>query len=225
MIPPWNCCAEPLRTILVGNVHQTNDNFLIFSVYNSIFFSIGTIKIRLWDAHCQLVDGSSYTFENLKVREFNGQKFLTTSPSTQASLVNEDFPHPDEHEVNDLTTITISGFKMVNNFSTWFTCLNCSKHLTDVPTLKTAKCSHCESIMLLTSCPKLMSVRVAVEDPSKEKQHIWLTAFRDVLLLMIPELGSQCNPSEDEIVQGLLDLENFQITFDKSANIIRSFEI
>lgn len=108
---------EPIRTVMVGNVHQTNENVLIFSVYNSIFSPI-YYEDRLWDAHCQLIDGSSHTFENQKVREVNGQKSLTTSPSTQVSLVDGEFPHQDEHEVNDMTTITITGFKVVNKFST-----------------------------------------------------------------------------------------------------------
>ncbi|XP_031549046.1 uncharacterized protein LOC116286635 [Actinia tenebrosa] len=146
----------------------------------------GTIKVRFWDPYCDLQSGRAYSFANLKVRQYSEHKYLTTAPSTVADEIDEEFPVPDEDELNDVTTIRVEGFKMINNYATWYTCLNCSKHVTDVPTLKSAKCNNCKAIMLLEACPKMMSVKVAICDPSNEESYLWLTIFRDVLTQMIP---------------------------------------
>lgn len=134
------------------------------------------------------------------------------------------FPSPDEDELNDISTIRVGVFRVAKNYATWYTCLNCNKHLTDVPTLKSAKCNQFKAIMLLEACHKMVSVKVAIPDPANEERNLWLTVFLDVLWQMIPPTIRR-GGSEDEVVERLLDLENFKIKLDKSTNIVISFQV
>ena len=49
---------------------------------------------------------------------------------------------------------------------------------------------------------------------------IWLTAFTDVMKILINKVDLSCNNTTDELKQGLLNLENVELLIDSTSNFI-----
>ena len=62
-----------------------------------------------------------------------------------------------------------------------------------------------------------MSARLCAELDGKD---IWLTAFTDVMKMLINEVDQSCNNAIDELKQGLLNLENVKVLIDSTSNFI-----
>lgn len=109
---------------------------------------VGSIKIVLWEQNItDLNDGSTYKFNGVKVKEFNGRKHLTTTPSTTFEVIDENFPQPSCEALNTRRTLQVQKIEMLSNFSSYFVCKLCKKQLTEVTAFlfkisvfKTTKC-------------------------------------------------------------------------------------
>lgn len=191
---------------------------------------LGTIQLTIWDPNGTELPGP-YLFKNLRVRDFNSKKVLTTTSSTEMEPIQEQFPIPDDDVLENVISVQVHRFKMLSTFSTWYACLNCRKMLTEVSsTNETPKCANCKAIMPIEACPQLASIRVAIPDETTADS-LWLTVFTEQLHQLLDEYNKSnqekqvdlFQSSEAEIGKALLAI-SCKIAYDNQTNIVKSCE-
>ena len=62
-----------------------------------------------------------------------------------------------------------------------------------------------------------MSAHLCAQIDGKD---VWLTAFTDVMKMLINKVDLSCNNTTDELKEGLLNLENVKLLIDSTSNFI-----
>ena len=69
---------------------------------------------------------------------------------------------------------------------------------------KVITCASCGTCQKVKACEKGMSAHLCAQIGGKD---VWLTAFTDIMKMLINKVGLSCN-NTDELKEGLLNLEN-----------------
>jgi len=94
---------------------------------------------------------------------------------------------------------------------------NCKKKMPYAVDCKVITCASCGTRPKFKACEKGISARLCAELDGKG---IWLTAFTDVMKMLINKVDLSCNNTTDELKQGLLNLENVKLLIDSISNFI-----
>lgn len=115
-------------------------------------------------------------------------------------------------------TITVEEFKFTDKVNTFMVCQipNCKKKMPYAVDCKVITCASCGTCQKVKACEKGMSARLCAEVDGKD---IWLTAFTDVMKMLINKVDLSCDTT-DELKQGLLNLENVRLLIDSTSNFI-----
>ena len=183
----------------------------------------GSTRITVWaDMIDKVNDGQAYSFSGLRVKEYNGLKFLATTFITQIENIEEDYPVPDIN-INCIKEVTVQKIEMVENFSVWYACRKCNRQLTQLSTIATVKCNDCRALMRLSKCSKAGSIRIAIED---HEELVWLTAFDKEMKILFDATGNDnitINSNEDSVCDALLGLTKpCTIKYNENTFIIES---
>ena len=188
----------------------------------------GTIRLTLWGNIIQQVTNDScYSFENVLVKFYDFERYLTTTHSTRIMPTEERFPLINEQlfdSLFDVERISVEKIRFAQQLKKWLSCCECGKHLSDVTSMpeRIVKCDKCKTVQPVSSCSMKASARIAVRGSDHEL--IWLKAFTPVLEEMlnqpVPDVTLQS--SEEEIYEQLFEQRNFIIEYDKISMVIKN---
>ena len=82
---------------------------------------------------------------------------------------------------------------------------------------KVITCASCGTCQKVKACEKGMSAHLCAQIDGKD---VWLTAFTDVMKMLINKVDLSCNNTTDELKEGLLNLENVKLLIDSTSNFI-----
>jgi len=226
MISVKGCLS--LRADRVREVVMKNGTVVTMLDRCAIRDDSGTIRLTLWgDIIQQVRNDSCYSFENVLVKFYDFERYLTTTHSTRVMLTEEKFPHISEElfdSLFDVGRISVEKISFAQQLKKWLSCCECGKHLSDVTSMleKIVKCEKCKTVQPVSSCSMKASVRIAVRGSDYEL--IWLKAFTSVLEEMLnqPAPDVTLQSSEEEIYEQLFEQRNFIAEYDKSSMVIKN---
>ena len=83
------------------------------------------------------------------------------------------------------------------------------------------KCESCGVSQKVKSCKRAMSARVCAEVDS---EHVWFSAFTDVMETFLSKKGLEKHAKCDEIVSALLRFEHIRLKVNIKSNYILNVE-
>lgn len=182
----------------------------------------GSTIIHLWDdTITALTTGQSYDIKNLSVKNFNGKTHLGTTTETTFTPIHTLLKDIKGKELltNIKKTITVEEFKFTDKVNTFMVCQipNCKKKMPYAVDCKVITCASCGTCQKVEACEKGMSAHLCAQIDGKD---IWLTAFTNVMKMLINKVDLSCNNTTDELKEGLLNLENVKLLIDSTSNFI-----
>ena len=180
----------------------------------------GSTIIHLWDdTITALTTGQSYDIKNLSVKHFNGKTHLGTTTETTFTPIDTLLKDIKGKELltNIKKTITVEEFKFTDKVNTFMVCQipNCKKKMPYAVYCKVITCASCGTCQKVKACEKGMSAHLCAQIDGKD---VWLTAFTDVMKMLINKVDLSCNNTTDELKEGLLNLENVKLLIDSTSN-------
>ena len=222
MISAKGCLS--LRADCIREVVIKNGSVVTMLDWCAIRDESGTIRLTLWgDIIQQVTNHSCYSFENVLVKFYDFERYLTTTHSTRIMPTEEKFPRIHEQlfdSLFDVERISIEKITFAQQLKKWLSCCECGKHLSDVTSI--VKCDKCKTVQPVSSCSMKASARIAIRGSDHEL--IWLKAFTPVLEEMLnqPAPDVTLQSSESEIYEQLFEQRNFIIEYDKSSMVIKN---
>ena len=203
------------------------DGFLIPMLERcTITDDTSTIRLTLWgSAIDQVANNRCYAITDVRVKQFNSAKYLTSTPATTFTVVDDTYDPPTPEFFNTLfDAITIHGSKirLADNYKTWLSCTKCGKQVTDVisTTSSLVKCPNCNVVHPASSCVLNGSVRIQVQEDG-DAEPIWLKVFTTILEKMLQQNSSDVTLQSPEkvVYTQLFLLENFTVHFNHQSLI------
>lgn len=221
-----------LRPDAVQQVLMNDGYFIPMLSRCAITDNTGTIRLTLWGATIQEVaDNHSYTITDVRVKQYDSTKYLTSTPTSRVTITDEHFPPPTKENFDslfDTQIIHVDKIRLADNFKTWLSCTKCKKQITDVTStnIELMKCPNCNVVQPASSCTLSGSVRVAVRHDQKHEL-IWLKLFAPLLETILhtksPDLTLQ-SPEED-IYTELFQLEDFTMDYNEKSSIVKDIHL
>jgi len=191
----------------------------------------GTIPLTLWgDLIKQVANANSYSITHVRVKQYNSQKYLTTTPSTTITPANEDFSPPTNEyfdrlfDAKTVKMITADRIHLADTLNTWLSCSKCQNLLAEeTSALNTVlKCPNCNAFQPASSCSTNASIRIAVRDNNHEL--LWFKVFTPLLLEMLSHSSTDVNlhSPEEKIYQQLFQLRNITLHCSNTSDIVKS---
>ena len=100
------------------------DGFLIPMLERcTITDDTSTIRLTLWGSAIeQVANNRCYAITDVRVKQFNSAKYLTSTPATTFTVVDDTYDPPTPEFFNmlfDATTIHVSKIHLADNYKTW----------------------------------------------------------------------------------------------------------
>lgn len=130
----------------------------------------GAIPITIWNEQISSVeDGKSYSFRNIRVRQYMGDKYLSTSKDTDIEVLR-DYKRPSAQAINDASMQLRHKIVKCTRFKTakiqfHYTCLTCKRKVAFRHDTDKLKCDNCGCTSLIESMSKSVNVRATVVSP------------------------------------------------------------
>ena len=158
---------------------QVGDGLAKQDVY--ISDTTGTVKLTLWEGDVgKLVEGSSYLFTDVKVRSYNGKKYLSFSSGAlvgevhNVGEVKQLAVHVEEEEV--LHECVVIG---VDNFDVYCVCLSCKQKVQVSGEERFGTCTRCGMFQRLDESKMHIAAELMIKS---EDQHQGMHACSTVNL-------------------------------------------
>ena len=209
MISGKGCLS--LRADGVREVVMKNGSVVTMLVRCAIRDDSGTIRLTLWgDIIQQVTNHSCYSFENVLVKFYDFERYLTTTHSTRIMPAEKKFPDISKQlfdSLFDVGRISVAKISFAQQLKKWLSCCKCGKQLSDVTSMpeRIVKCDKCKTVQPVSSCSMKASVQIAVRGSDHEL--IWLKAFTVLLEEMLNQPASDVTlqSSEEEIYEQLFE--------------------
>lgn len=188
-----------------------------------------SMKLILWQSHIEKVSlGDVYTFRNLRVRECNEEKgwVLNTTVDTlieengAAKLANVIVQNFAKEATAKLAVMKVDSVHSIAELSRFKQCCYCSRKIKQDSCNFTVKCYQCSHIMRSKSCKVAVVVKFLVEKKLACGGHDEFLNF----VMFQDNLEKICGPidniSDDEVLERLLRLENFEMSYN-AENVVK----
>lgn len=173
----------------------------------------GHIKIILWGSHADtLQEGSTYFFNKVRVKVNQGQKYLNTpKPENECTIDFADAFEQPPSTLDEVATAKdfITSILGISNINKYHSCANCLKNVTIKGTL--AFCSHCKMSQKASACDLQWSSKIYAQN------HINVFG-KQIVNKMFALAEIHNNPSENEVLECLLNMPLVTPCFDTEAN-------
>ena len=106
----------------------------------------GTATIHIWDPLFKNIKtGTTYEFENLIVKHFQGITHLGTTPTTTFKQANQQLKPINGPALlaNPEKEAKVESFKMINKLSIFIPCQACKCNINEISQQNTLKCKNC----------------------------------------------------------------------------------
>ncbi|VDI09047.1 Hypothetical predicted protein [Mytilus galloprovincialis] len=185
------------------------------------------IRITLWDASVSSVQlDNTYNFENLSVRNFKNETYLTTTKSTKINRT-EDLNNAVEYEATAAeipTTIvgTVTEIKITQSYM----CKSCTRKFPEILTEeKYNRCTFCQMLQKTENFVSCLTATLNVEseDEPEDNQPSKLTIFNT-------QINNFCTlNNKEELLKDHLKMEEFFLeetfAFNLFDNVVDSFTV
>ena len=225
-----SCCA---KVVFKGNQVEGIGVFKLKKVDCYVADETCLLKLTLWEGYIDMVSvGEVYTFKHLRIRENDGEgngRILNTTLHpiqtviTQAENLSEEqrcaFNYvallEADSEDHQYMELNIDNFDSIEELSHSKQCPKCQKKIQQDNSSLITKCDHCGSTFRNSSCEIVTLVKFLVQNKQggsdKTEKFSRFTVSKDVLEKMI---GSIEGAHDDVILEKLLMLENFQLSYN-----------
>ena len=181
----------------------------------------GTATIHIWDPLFKNIKtGTTYEFENLSVKHFQGITHLGTTPSTTFKEAHQQMKTVNGPALleNPEKEAKVVRFKMINKLSIFITCQACKRKINEISQQKSLKCKNCGVRQRKVECKRDASVQLLVHLDDKD---VWLTAFTDVLESLFATHPTVSLLSDSDTIEELLmDLQDIEFKYNVNRKVI-----
>ena len=152
---------------------------------NKLYFGESFINVTLWEDMIDFVLDKKnagthwFRFINVKVRNFNQEKLLTTtSESTCEVVIDPPNAVPSANiDHNGTSVVRVEQVALIGDYSIYPWCINCSKKMAELSTLQLQRCRACGCTQRVAECQKKVTLNLKLKPDDSN----WLTAFENVL--------------------------------------------
>ncbi|CAC5394749.1 unnamed protein product [Mytilus coruscus] len=209
---------HPKVQMLYGTPTNMQDIIVVDSTYQ--------IRITLWDSIVSFVQvDDTCTFENLSVRNFKNETYLTTTKSSKITRTDS-IDDPVEFESTAAVPTTIVGTVAAVRITQGFMCKSCTRILQTL--LKEGKYNMCTYCKMLQKTANFVSCLTATLNVTSEDEVDEIQTSK--LAIFSTQINNFCTlHDQEEFLDDPLKMEEFFLedTFDFNHvdNIIDSFTV
>ena len=216
----WDILAVRGKVLHVGETRVVGTKKLKLASAR-IADTTGKIWLELWEKLIpQVVPERVYLFTSVQVRIWSDEKKLATTVDTTITRIDDEDLSQITLAKEEICTlpkvINVGCIDMVNLVSASLLCCSCSRKILQASASAIIRCDKCGCRMRAGSCKKQLTVRVTVT-PSEGGDPVELGIFENILSEVI---NNVTNLQDDELAESLLALENIEITYDPSEQLI-----
>lgn len=192
----------------------------------------GSIRIAIWNEQIeQTEDNQYYEIENIRVRQYFGQKYLFASIDTVFKKVTSNLPKLSADDIKKAQNEIMTNEIMCNSFlsvetSAYYSCVTCNRKVQFRQDSVMLKCSHCSGKFLMKNSKKTLTVRVSVK---KDDSITWYSLFTPVLDVFVKKYNEKYqknevleNIDEDKLSEIILVSEGLTLRVNKNNNTVSS---
>ena len=187
----------------------------------------GYIKIIFWGSHTDAVEeGSTYVFNKLRVKVSQNQMYLNTPKQedecaiTSAEPFTQPLPSVDEESTTKEILASMVGVYGINKYKA---CRTCSKKVTTKENL--SFCEKCKLSQKTSKCTTEWFLRICVETTSRPVENIRLSLYNDVATKLFSLCKLEGEPTDDEIMESILELDKVKILYDTQSHKLIDIEL
>ena len=148
---------------------------------------IGNISITIWNKHIEGTQEGFYEIQNIRLRQFKGEKYPSSAIDAVFKKLTENLPHISEQEIKDAkdelktNEITCENIQTVD-IMVFYNCLTCSKKVQFQQSSPMLRCMNCQSRFLVKNATKTTTARISVKTGD---QAVWYSLFTSSLETII----------------------------------------
>ena len=147
----------------------------------------GSIPLTLWNNDIGIVENDQYyIIENIRLRQYLGQKYLSSTSGTKFKKMTENTPRLAPEAIQEassqffLKEVVCESIQSVNTFL-FYSCVRCSKRV-QFCQAGMLKCGHCGAHFLTKNSQKQTTARVSLK---QNDEVFWYTLFQPALQAMV----------------------------------------
>ena len=158
----------------------------------------GNIPITIWNEQIDNTEEGFYEIQNIRLRQFKGEKYLSSATDTVFNKLTENLPVISEQQIkhakDELKTneITCDNIQSVD-IMMFYNCVTCSKKVQFQQNSQMLRCMNCQSRFLIKNSTKTTTARVLVKEGDKTT---WYSLFNSTLEGIIEKYNNDNNEAE-----------------------------
>ena len=185
----------------------------------------GSIPVTLWNEQINTAqDGQHYEIQNIRVRQYSGKKYLSSTTETKLLL--------SKHQLGQLRPEAIQQAKealkrqlqeaevlcdqvLTVEILKYFTCVNCKKKVQSRQESPMLKCTNCNCHFLKDRSTKNTSARISIQE---DGQTSWYTLFTPSIQAIVDHVSTDTTEKnveqmdEEELSQVILLCKGLKFT-------------
>lgn len=186
----------------------------------------GYSKIVFWGSHADSTEeNSTYIFNKVRVKVFQNQIYLNTPKQDDECVITscDAFPQP-VHPIEDQpsTKQAVGSIEGVFSINKYRSCCMCSKKVVEKPNI--SYCEHCKLSQKTSKCNTNWFLKVYFESSNQPKEKLRLLIYNDVATKLFSLCNLEPEPSNDEVMQGVLQMTDIKVFFDMQSKKIIDIE-
>ena len=189
----------------------------------------GNVPITLWNDQAISISPGYYDIEKIRIRQFMGIKYISSSPDTTFTKISDDPPPSitaksvqDAIDSLKLDELICDGKIISANVQIYYSCLSCSKRVL-YQQEKMLRCGSCQTRFLVKNASKTTAVKLAIKDDQDLKSYTLFTPTLEAILLKHNAVNDdhRCLTTidEDMLCEIILSVEGLKLKLDK-GNVI-----
>ena len=182
----------------------------------------GEIAIHIWEPLLtKMKDRVTYAFTHLKVKRFRGEVYMTTSPLTGSTVIDQEIA--DDADIPTLATsvsLSIGRFEDIS-MNHFFTC-KCNRRIDKSDGSKCVKCNHCNTFLRSSELQCQLVVDLTFK---KGDDEVTVKAYTDVVSKIMSVAGGNVNDDESSIAETLFDMENITLTYNLQTMVLQDVQM
>ena len=192
----------------------------------------GMTPITIWNDHIKLVqDGEHYEIQNIRVKQYNGKKYLSSTYNTvfkpfdpQDADINAEVVEKAKESLQ-LREISCKSLQSVEILK-FFKCVKCAKKVQTRKDSALLKCDSCHCRFLAKNCTSSTLAKMTLKDSNEQLK--CYTLFPENLKAIINKHNDNNNcfdeldeMDEDKLCEIILTSEDMKLIVNANDNIVK----
>ena len=159
---------------------------------------VGNIPIAIWNEHIESTQEGFYEIQNIRLRQFKGEKYLSSAIDTVFKKLTENLPHISEQNIKDAkdelkTNEVISENIQTVDIMVFYNCPTCSKKVQFQQSSPMFRCMNCQSRFLAKNATKTTTAHIYVKTGN---QAVWYSLFTSSLETILERYNRENGEAE-----------------------------